>query len=65
MSDKKKTVTCKVCGAPMRAEHGIIHPNEQTGVTWWQCINPDCKRRVKELYRIENNMIVTVSSMEV
>ena len=55
-------VTCKVCGAIMQADHGIIHYNEQTGVTWWQCI---CGRRVRERYSIEENRIVTLSAVEV
>jgi len=55
-------VTCKVCGAVMRPDHGIIHPDEQTGVIWWQC---PCGRRVRERYSIEENRIVTLSAVEV
>jgi hypothetical protein len=55
------TVTCKVCGAPMKAEHGIINTSEEKGMTWWQCV---CGRRVREEYRVENDKIVTVEAIE-
>ena len=57
------TVTCKVCGEVMNPDHGIVHMSGIVGgVTWWQCI---CGRRVKEDYRIENDKIISVSSVEV
>ena len=48
---------CKVCGAEMIAEHGIVHFNEQKGVTWWQCSN--CGRRVKQEYEIREAIVTS------
>jgi len=64
-TDEPKRVTCKKCGSPMYADHGIIHMNTECGVTWWQCENPECNRRVKEEYEIQNDIIVTINSTEV
>ena len=63
--DAPKRVTCKKCGFPMYADHGIIHMNTDGGVTWWQCENPLCNRRVEEEYELQNNIIVTINATEV
>lgn len=67
LDQQAQRVTCASCGTPLLSEHGIIHMSEtpHTGVTWWQCPNPDCGRRIKEEYRVEDNMIVSTAIEEV
>ena len=63
LDQEAQRVKCATCGHPLKHDHGIIHMNEQTGVTWWECKN--CGRRIKEEYRIENQMIVSTMVEEV
>ena len=44
---------CENCGWFLKVDHGIIRMTENSGVTWWQCPNPDCEKRFKEEYTIE------------
>ena len=46
--------TCKNCGTVLLGDHGIIRSSD-SGVTWWQCPNPDCGHRFKEEYVFEWN----------
>lgn len=56
--------TCSICGAVLRADHGIIHMTEDSGVTWWQCPKG---HRFKEDYRFEwdPDRKITLSIVEV
>lgn len=58
---------CENCGWVLKHDHGIIRYSEETGVTWWQCPNPDCNSRFKEEYRLEfaPDQKITLSMVEV
>ena len=60
-----RVVCCKECGHPLQFSHGITHMNTVTGENWWQCTNKACNRRIKEVYALENEIIITKSIEEV
>ena len=55
IDQQAQRVTCKNCGALLLPDHGIIRASDDppSGVTWWQCPNPDCGRRLKEDYELD------------
>jgi len=59
--------TCPNCGTVLRADNGVIHMTENSGVTWWQCSNPDCGKRFKEDYKLDwdADRKITLSVVEV
>lgn len=67
LDQEAQRVKCASCGQPLTPEHGTItiSSDPPRGVNWWQCMNPECGRRVKEEYRLEDNMIVSTAIEEV